>query len=205
MDEVDYATVPFAKCLASSEDSSANQSRDGIDVLVTAKDEGRDMASITSKKGDIGRILALQTSSSMPVLPDPLPVMDVLSKGQWVVIDTSGWMKIDEGERLSMALPLIELFSSAAPRDTRTGGIGFTCRTKNEVVRTAMFIQSMTNGGNSEGRNVRTKTLSSGIVVPDDDAVVGFVSGFAAPRFAIICPYDMELLRTATLLLGDEQ
>ncbi|KAL3807067.1 hypothetical protein ACHAXA_006659 [Cyclostephanos tholiformis] len=210
--------APFVKCLISSAETSfASPSQNSVDeftqnieVLLVA--EGRDdedmrfilqQADPSKTSMCIGRLLSVQASSSKPILPDPLPFMEVASNGQWIVIDTDGWKKIEEEERLRMALPLFGLLSTSS----RGGGIGLTCHTKNEVVKTVMFIQSMTNGGGSNGRQMRTITLESGIIIPENDTPITSASAnpTMTPLFAIVVPYDMELIRTAKLLFADKE
>mmetsp|Transcript_24828 Transcript_24828/g.44656 ORF Transcript_24828/g.44656 Transcript_24828/m.44656 type:complete len:370 (+) Transcript_24828:37-1146(+) len=225
------AKAPFVKCLMSPNEKfrdsppqkNNNENEQHIDVLFVAEKDGGDMnyllrqanrspSSTSAPDSIIGRILSLQaSSSSMPILPDPLPAMEVASKGQWIILDTNGWKKIAEDDRISNVLSLAGLISSGS---NSGGGIGLTCHTNNEVVKAAMFIQSMTNngGGGGGGGNTRTKTLESGIVIPDDDdddAEMSSGSGSGIRKsgkrtnFAIIVPYDVGLLQTATLLLDD--
>ena len=223
-----FTNAPFVKCLLSSTESSfasPSQNSDdeinlNIDVLLIAEGpDDDDMAfifqqlnpSTKSSKASvcIGRLLSLQASSSMPILPDPLPAMEIASNGQWIILDTDDWKKIEEEERLRMALALLELISSSASKSSGGGGIGLTCHTNNEVVKAVMFIQSMTNGGGSDGRQVRTKTLKSGIVILEDDTTI--TPALTSPlqstthHFAVVVPYDIELLRTAKLLFADKE
>ena len=152
----------------------------------------------------VGRLLPLQASSNTPILPDPLPAMEVVSSGQWIVLDTEGWKKVAEEERLRMVLPLLELLSPGVSGSDH-GGIGVTCQTTNEIVKAVMFIQCMTSGGGSNGRNIRTKTLESGIVVPQqqDLNILSSSGARSKRRFAIVVPCDMILLRTAKLMLAN--
>lgn len=225
---------PFVKCLVSSMEmsySSPSLDRyDDIDVLIVEErmDDDDDMQYITqqqlydpspsssSSNYCLGRILNLHaSSSSKPMLPDPLLAMEHASNGQWIIIDTDGWKKIEADERLRMSLPLLELIASSSAATAAStkkcagnnrGGIGLTCHTNNEVVKTIMFIQSMMAGGGGDGRQVRTKTLTSGIVIPDEDNTsipsAGANDESTTHHFAIVVPYDIELLRTAQLLLG---
>ena len=105
---------------------------------------------------------------------------------------------------------IVELISSSAYR----GRIGWTCHSKNEVVKAAMWIQSMGIGSGFGGREgsgmMRTKTLESGILIPEDftreTAIDGSTSDHAVDRtfsFAIIVPYDLGLIRTSMLLFGN--
>jgi len=217
------ALAPFVKCLVSpaknknenhvDSSSSTASKHNNIDVVVVAEDAeiGEDMKSMMLRNNCIGKVLSLQTSSSVPVLPDPLPAMEVLSQGngQWMILDTNGWKKIDEEERTSISLPLVELISSGASPSAAScggGGIGITCYTNNEVVKAAMFIQNMMmNNGVGE------KTLESGIVVPNDykddvdtTSILGGSGGIRNRSYAIVVPYDMGLLKTASLLFGDD-
>lgn len=200
--------APFVKCLVSSKGGTSLQNDNEIDqnidvLLVAQSNDDNDMMSIFQQTNQsFGRLLSLKASSSMPILPDPLPAMEVASKGQWVILDTDGWKKIEEEERVSMVLPLMELICSGASKSG--GGIGLTCHTKNEVVKAAMFIQSLVgNASGNVGGNARTKTLASGIVIPDEND--GAASSSAKHHFAIIVPFDMQLIRTAKLLIADKE
>lgn len=211
--DLSLTRAPYVKCLVSSTaktqvytPQNGEENHQNIDVLLIAEcNDEDDMKSISQMTSpttstSIGKIQSLQASSSMPILPNPLPAMEVASKGQWIIIDTDGWRKFDEEERSSMALPLIDLIYSGSLSSTSGGGIGLTCHTNNEIVKTAMFIQSMTNGGGG-GNTGQTKTMESGIIIPDDDAAKSPTLGNA--NFAIIVPCDMGLLRTAMLLFDD--
>ena len=208
----DDNNAPFTTCLLSSIEKNAKDKSNNLDILLVEEyDDARDdMPIISHQTEHIGRILSLQTSStSMPVLPnDPLKSIDIVSKGQWLLIDTNQWKKVEEDERISMILPLIDLISSGFTNDTCNGGIGVTCHTNNEVVKIAMHIQSMMNASGGSD-NTKTRTLDSGIVVPDytdyesssdDDTNHSPMKQI----FAIIVPFDMELLRTAKLLFTDD-
>lgn len=224
--------VPFTKCLVSSpSDSSSNNNNSNspqksnnnrMNVLVAAGNDQIVMES-SQTSSSWGKILPLETSSqSIPMLPDPLPAMDIISQGKWIILDTTrGWKKVEEEERLSFLLPLAELISSGAIPSTGGeggggGGIGLTCHTKNEVVKVAMWIRSITNNRSSTGqKSVRTKTLDSGLVIPDND---DFDASSASDelklgrrndsqgglQYAIVVPYDVGLLKTASMLLSNE-
>jgi hypothetical protein len=213
--------VPFTKCLVSppSDISNNNNSNspqksnnNGMNVLLAAGNDQIIMES-SQTSSSWGKILPLETSAqSIPMLPDPLPAMDIISQGKWIILDTTrGWKKVEEEERLSFLLPLAELISSGAIPATGGkgngggGGIGLTCHTKNEVVKVAMWIQSITNNRSGQ-KSVRTKTLENGLVIPDDDdfdASVAFDSSQGL-QYAIVVPYDVGLLKTASMLLSNE-
>jgi hypothetical protein len=234
-------TVPiFTKCLVSppsnsnisNSDKHLQQKHDNIHVLVADDDNDEASSSSSSSSSSWGKILPLETStqSYIPLLPDPLPAMEIISDGKWIVLDTTtGWKGVEEEKRLSFLLPLAELISSGAvtnvggggSRSTNGGGggIGFTCQTRNEVVKVAMWIQSITNRCNdgnagSGGKNVRVKTLENGLVIPDESDDVSFdelqkqqqfgTSRQARLQYAIVVPYDVGLLKTAAMLLLNE-
>jgi len=207
----DDSNAPFTKCLVSSIEKNAKDKSNNLDILlVEESDTTNDMPIISHQTKHVGSILSLQTSStSMPILPnDPLSAIDIVSKGQWLLIDTNQWKKVEEDERISMVIPLIDLISSGFTNDTSNGGgIGVTCHTNNEVVKMAMYIQSMMNASGGSD-NTKTRTLDSGIVVPDttdnESLSDGTNHSSMKQKFAIIVPFDMELLRTAKLLFADD-
>lgn len=216
--------TPFHKCLVSLEGNSdgilppkdSYENNRSIEILAVSEctDENDIMPCIFHQTYPletsptistcIGRLLSLQASSNTPILPDPLPAMEVVSSGHWIVLDTEGWKEVAEEERLRMVLPLLELLSPGVSGSDH-GGIGVTCQTTNEIVKAVMFIQCMTSGGGSNGRNIRTKTLESGIVVPQqqDLNILSSSGARSKRRFAIVVPCDMSLLRTAKLMLAN--
>eukprot|EP00984_Skeletonema_dohrnii_P016793 scaffold7514_cov112-Skeletonema_dohrnii-CCMP3373.AAC.6 len=221
--------APFTKCLVSPSDKSNSngekqmQLQNNIQVLVDYGTNNQNEQT-TESTSPWGKVLPLQTNTqSMPILPDPLPAMETISQGQYIVLDTTkGWKKVEEEQRLSYLLPLAELISSGATTggengSSGSGGIGFTCLTKNEVVKVAMWIQSITNnnrsGDGGGGQNVRVKTLENGLVIPDydndDDVMSDLQKQFGSSRqarlqYAIVVPYDVGLLKTASMLLLNE-
>eukprot|EP00985_Skeletonema_marinoi_P005419 scaffold2351_cov120-Skeletonema_marinoi.AAC.4 len=217
--------APFTKCLVSPSDKSNSKSekqmqlQNNIQVLVDSGTNNNNNEQTTESSW--GKVLPLQTNTqSMPILSDPLPAMEIISQGQYIVLDTTkGWKKVEEEQRLSYLLPLAELISSGATTGGEnggsSGGIGFTCLTKNEVVKVAMWIQSITNnnrsGDGGGGQNVRVKTLENGLVIPDhdDDVTSDLQKQFGSSRqarlqYAIVVPYDVGLLKTASMLLLNE-
>jgi len=219
--------APFTKCLVSPSDNVSNsksekqmQLQNNIQVLVDSGTNNNNNEQTTESSW--GKVLQLQTNTqSMPILPDPLPAMETISQGQYIILDTTkGWKKVEEEQRLSYLLPLAELISSGATTGGEngggSGGIGFTCLTKNEVVKVAMWIQSITNnnrsGDGGGGQNVRVKTLENGLVIPDhddDDVTSDLQKQFGSSRqarlqYAIVVPYDVGLLKTASMLLLNE-
>ena len=188
--------------------------------------------SSSSQSADvIGKLLPLQTSSSssssLPMLPDPLPAMEVASQGQWMILDTHEWKKVKEDQRTSMLMGLVELIYSGVTNDKHGGGIGWTCHTNTEIVKAAMWIQSMNSSSNGagssgagKGNTMRTKTTESGFVVPDYSDDFEMEDGMNESlfeallhedrnsdpfKFAIIVPYDVRLLRTVMMLIDKSE
>jgi hypothetical protein len=222
-------TVPFTKCLVSNHDINNNNSylNSNLQVLIDHNES-------SSSTSSWGKTLPLQINpnTQQPILPDPLPAMELISQQQgYIVLDTTKeWKKVEEELRLSYLLPLAELISSGALSPSSSsgageggnsaGGIGFTCLTKNEVVKVAMWIQSITNRHpqwNNDGsgqKNVRVKTLDNGLVIPDydndvtDDDLETTTFGSTTSRqqlqYAIVVPYDVGLIKTASMLLLNE-
>ncbi len=214
---------PFVKCLVSSKseqldyafltflnDAVGNKT---IEVMFLGGEERPDKNNLSgiqniiqystiSKESIVsGRLFSLVTSPSsfrVPLLPDPLPAIETASQGKWVVLDTNGWKNLDEQERISLVVGLVELISSFAAENH--GGIGLTCRSSTEVADIAMWIQSICS---DSSRKVTAKCTESGIFIPNDeyssnDIVPG---GQRHPMFSIIVPFDMKLIRTALMLL----
>ena len=221
---------PFMRCLVSSISKQSDSSslvtppaNNPLDVLMVGQEEAGGMRIITQTQkssSSFGSMISLQpspASASIPILPDPLPLIDLASQGLNVLLDTKGWKKVAEEKRLSMLLPLIELITSSTATNADGGIVGWTCFSNSEIVETAMWIQSMGNGskGSRGGNTLRTKTLDSGILIPDLDDIESFALDSTVIdedsteqkrdecKFAIIVPYDVALLRAAMMLLGD--
>mmetsp|Transcript_2335 Transcript_2335/g.5034 ORF Transcript_2335/g.5034 Transcript_2335/m.5034 type:complete len:325 (+) Transcript_2335:37-1011(+) len=151
-----------------------------------------------------GRLFSLVTSpssSTVPMLPDPLPVIEAATQGKWVVLDTIGWENLEEEERISLVFGLVELITSVAAENR--GGIGLTCRSSTEVAKIAMRIQSIVSG--SSGKKT-AKCTESGILIPNDacssmDIVTEDREEELQSKFSIIVPFDMKLIRTALMLM----
>ncbi|KAL7497620.1 hypothetical protein ACHAWT_009163 [Skeletonema menzelii] len=227
------SNVPFTKCLVSNHaNNNNNLNSDSQEQMESQHTTIQVLIDDDHPNSSWGKTLPLQINpnSQQPILPDPLPAMELISqnKGQYVLLDTTkGWKKVEEELRLSYLLSLAEVISSGAlPSVSSTsshdgdsnrgpGGIGFTCLTRNEVVKVAMWIQSITNNNpewNNGGKNARVKTLDNGLVIPeyddnDDGARDELPSRQQAAtglQYAIVVPYDVGLLKTAAMLLLNE-
>ncbi|KAL7514538.1 hypothetical protein ACHAXN_013337 [Cyclotella atomus] len=202
-EQLDQVQVPFAKCLIShnERDSSALSNGNGeIDVIMVGTD-GCSFRSISDQSASIGQIINLESSQSsyMPILPDPLPLVDAYSNGQWILLDTNSWKKIDESEKLSSLFPLAELIISM-DQPGSNGRIGWTCHTKSEVIKSAMWIQCQGMKGSS---GAPTKTLDSGIIVPGESSYAPSQQTTGGTKFVILVPYDVGLLRTTMSFIYD--
>ena len=181
----DCSTAPFSRFIVSPGPSAQNE-----DVYVEQIEGDRTWLYQSSGTVAVGTVVNLETDSSRPVLPDPLPLMDALSSDSWVLIDSHGWKKIDEDERLNTVLSLIELISGGSMGSE--GGIGLTCHSDSEIFNVMMRIQSLDG---SRGTSCVESTESGLLVVGEDDTPDHL-------RFAIVLPFDLKLLKTAELLVN---
>jgi hypothetical protein len=198
---LDQVQLPFTKCLISytGRDSSA-LSNGEIDVLMIDQD-GCTFKSILDPSASIGQIIHLKSSQSsyMPILPDPLALIDSYSNGQWILLDTNSWKKIDESEKLGSLFPVAELITSMDQTGSN-GRIGWTCHTKSEVIKSAMWMQCQSMKGSSVSP---TKTLDSGIIVLGEMSDAPSQQTTSDSKFVIVVPYDVGLLRTAMSFISD--
>lgn len=181
-DGQDCSTAPFSRFIVSPGPSAQNE-----DAYVEQIEGDRTWLYRSSGTVAVGSVLNLETDSSRPVLPDPLPLMDALASDNWVLIDSHGWKKIDEDERLNTVLSLIELISSGSMGSE--GGIGLTCHSDSEIVG---VIQSLVG---SRGMRCVTST-ESGLLVAGEDETPDHL------KFALVLPFDLKLLKTAELLIN---
>jgi hypothetical protein len=194
---------PFSKFLVSFNDKQPTDSTQGNVMMV--EEDGESFNSISTKQPfSFGSIVHLEASqsTSMPILPDPLPLIDKYSSGESTMLDTNAWRKAHEDEKLGLLFPLVELITSMPQHLNNNQRIlGWTCCSESEIIKSAMWIQCRGGRGGSEGR---TKTLESGIVIVDEDGVneSGLGNG-CSTRFVILIPYDVGLLKTAASLLQD--
>ena len=184
-DGQDCSTAPFSRCLVSPGPSSHNE-----DVYVERIEGDKTWLYESSGTVAVGTVVNLETDSSRPVLPDPLPLMDALSSDNWVLIDSRGWKKIDEDERVNTVLSLIELISGGSTGSE--GGIGLTCHSDSEIVNAMMRIHSLAG---SRGMSCVAST-ESGLLVAGKDETPEHL------KFALVLPFDLKLLKTAELLVS---
>ncbi|KAL3801763.1 hypothetical protein HJC23_001159 [Cyclotella cryptica] len=197
-----FSKAPFSKCLISYDESQQIGSPTlftigarecSIEVLMAGRD-GESFKSISNQPSDsTGTIVSLKLSqsTSMPILPDPLSLMDEYSNRGWVLFDTKEWKILGEEEKLGMLFPVVDLVGSGD-----RNGLGWTCHSKSEIIKSAMWMKCQPDAS--------TKTLDSGIVVPDDEVTGRLVlQNDRRTKYAIIVPYDFGLLRAAMSLIND--
>lgn len=200
-DEVTAApiSIPFTKCLISS--NAQYTSTPEVDVVIV--DKNGVLFSPTSsheQSTSIGQIVTLESSQNhMPTLPDPLPLIDKYSNGEWILLDTNAWKKINGDKKLAALFPVAELIISMEPSGSG-GKIGWTCHTKNEITKSSMWIKSHEKKGSSG--MMSAKILESGIMIPREKNTNTPNSN--STDFIIVIPYDSGLLRTASSFILED-
>ncbi len=152
---------------------------------------------------------------------NPMPVLETVSRGEWVVLD------VDENVDPASISSLVELVSTATssssagfgllenglvgdvtgtandsseeedPSTCRVGGMAFRCDTQASVVEMGALIQSFS--GNNKGY----QTTASGILVQstsDDESENESRTNDASMRFAIVMPFDALLWKTSSFV-----
>lgn len=192
--------VPFTKCLISYDEQELPKNEMNVLMVDT---HGNSFSAVSDKQsasiGDIVRLEPFQ-SNSMPTLPDPLPLIDKLSNGKWLLLDTKAWKKIDTSEKLDLLFPLVELVTPM--KQSGESVIGWTCHSKSEVIRSAMWARAYHQSSLSQRS---TKTIASGIIIPDDtqpENTLGMARNDRT-KFVILIPYDLGMLKTALSFIED--
>lgn len=135
---------------------------------------------------------------------DPMPVLEAVSNGEWVILDVNG--DVDT----SSILTLIELvsnacqsplFSSPSSSSSSTGGIGIRCESQSSVMEMGALIKSLCGSKGYE-------TNESGILVQSSDENQNQISddtksGDAPIGFAIVMPFDSVLWQTSSFIYGE--
>ena len=129
---------------------------------------------------------------------NPLPVLDAVSKGQWVLLDVDN--SVDAGD-VSNLVDLVSNglafgASDGASNDAlvSSGGIGVTCSSQSDVMEMGALVQSLS------GTKGYTRT-KSGILVQNGDTAAG-VATSASIGYAIVMPFDAQLWMTSSFILG---
>ena len=100
--DVTSTPIPFTTCLISSD--AQYSSTPEVDVMIVDKDGVliRPVSSAEQPTTSIGQVVTLDSSQNhMPTLPDPLPLIDKYSNGEWILLDTNAWKKISEDKKIS--------------------------------------------------------------------------------------------------------
>jgi len=197
--DVTSTPIPFTTCLISSD--AQYSSTPEVDVMIVDKDGVliRPVSSAEQPTTSIGQVVTLDSSQNhMPTLPDPLPLIDKYSNGEWILLDTNAWKKISEDKKLAALFPVAELIICMDPSG-KGGRIGWTCHTKSEVTKSAMWVQSQEKRGSSG--IMSAKTLASGIMIPGENTNM---PNSGSTDFIIVIPYDVGLLNAVSSFIHDD-
>lgn len=151
--------------------------------------------------------IEMDENGGINVNKDPLPVLDAVSKGEWVILDDH-----TEGDNASIS-NLVELVSSGAgvfnmgttnadESPLSPGGLGLSCSTQARVMEMGALIQSVSGGKGFE-------TTESGILVQSTENSSNSNGGVSrdgnAIEYAIAMPFDAMLWKTSSLIFGSMQ
>ncbi|GFH57949.1 hypothetical protein CTEN210_14425 [Chaetoceros tenuissimus] len=171
-----------------------------VSILVAEDDKlyelGNDIGFMTEK----GSIIEIKKEGEyVNVDTNPLPVLDIVSKGSWVLLDKEKYIENDS------ITNLVELLSSSAPmfgsleESTSVkayGGVGLSCESQSDVVEMGAMIQALQS---SKGY----QTTDTGILVQKDtevNQVEGDEGG--SIEYALCLPFDAQLWKTSSYLFG---
>lgn len=171
-----------------------------VSILVAEDDKlyelGNDVGFMTEK----GSIIQIEKEGEyVNVDTNPLPVLDIVSKGSWALLDKEKYIEIDS------ITNLVELISSSAPmfgsleESTSAkayGGIGLSCESQSDVVEMGAMIQAMQS---SKGY----QATDTGILVQKEtevDQVEGDEGG--SIEYALVLPFDSQIWKTSSYLFG---
>lgn len=134
---------------------------------------------------------------------DPMPVLEAVSRGEWVLLD------IDENVDSGSISNLAELVSTCSisggmfglmgsNSEVSSRGMAFSCQTQSSIVEMGALIHSLSG-------NKGYKTTESGILVQsldnNEDRVTG--GGNASLEYAIVMPFDALLWKTTSFVFGN--
>jgi hypothetical protein len=162
---------------------------------------------------DASRILGGVVSLSDEEFTDPLPALDIMSKGGWVVIDSE--KVVDEAKRDQAVGGLVEFLAAGASssasssslllgvdksdqgEDTEEGGeagnkggIALSCTNKNDVLRAGSYSQSIASSGS-------LTTTDGGILIQSTAD-----GGASSLRIAVAVPFDAMLWKAAAVVFS---
>jgi len=195
-----------------------------IGILVA---EGEDIFEIdeagSMRSTATGTIISLERDDNglITLNINPLPVLDVVSKGDWVMLDVNDYIEAGDVSNL------IELVSNGAAAfgalgvgagadigadvdaDIITsittdgplaslGGIGISCSSQADVVEIGALIHSLSG---SKGY----KATANGILVQNGDNIPGNNSSSESIGYAIVMPFDAQLWKTSSFIFGNAE
>jgi len=155
----------------------------------------------------VGKLL--HANDSKGANSNPIPALETVSNGEWILLDTS--LEIDPTTGTEMIQELVNLVtnvnsmgdnisfgggSSNEPRvQTGKGGIAIGCRTPSDVVEMGGYTQSLSFGAKSF-----TSTDSGILIHSSTDSGKQFSVGDQS--YALVIPFDDSLWKAASLVLG---
>ena len=128
---------------------------------------------------------------------NPLPVLDAVSKGQWVLLDVDKQQSGDVSNLVDLVSNGLAFGASGGASNdalVSSGGIGVTCSSQSDVMEMGALVQSLS------GTKGYTRT-KSGILVQNGDTAAG-VATSASIGYAIVMPFDAQLWTTSSFILG---
>ena len=142
-------------------------------------------------------------------LTDPIPALQCVSQGEWVVIQPNDNDDEQQQQRKIAVDSLVELLVAStsslsslllnddnpkeATNNVGMGGVAIVCQNKSDIVHAGAIIQSLLGNGN------RVTCTESGIFIPSSD---NDQSPPTLLKFAIVLPMDVMLWKTAFFVFG---
>lgn len=190
--------------------------RDDPDILYE-REEDRTLRSVGDESSVHGGIISLDGEGSV----DPIPALNIVSGGGWVVLD---WDKVqDEQKREEAAKNLVEFMSFGAASENSlllddadgmqanshdfvekgaSGGFSLCCKTKGDIIMAGSLAKL-----SQASRSLRA--TESGILFQHDSYNFGDVMSNAerahgnSLKSAFLLPFDAMMWETALLLFSD--
>jgi len=184
-------------CVKSIRQSSDNKAEGGEDLQTI--NEGNMFKIYNNEK----RLLSLYVN--------PMPAIDIISSGQWLILDSEGIH--EEDQRNEAIRSLVELcdgnfsMSNMALEKSfnsgkSSGGIVIDCTTSGDVVQAGALIKSLS------GISGSYETTKSGILVQkpmkesESSTMLPFKNGESSMKYAVLIPFDALLWKTASFVFG---
>ena len=181
-----------------------------LDVVSNEHDDKNGDAFCRHQRGKDFQMFDMDTGV-IHAYTDPFPALEVISSGQWLVLDSSGMR--DDNERREAIESLVELCSGGlSPTLTLIGqnefnhgsslrgGVAIDCSSDTDILEACTFMKSMTGNPNDY------ITTDSGILIeskkeePSSTKIEQNLSTSKSMDFAILIPFDALLWKTASLV-----